>query len=131
MNFKRTTWASASRLTIVFFGVAFAVFTWGLQYKLSLYDPPQAISHKIPQAKLLSRDEQSRTTESPLIKKTSVPDKAMQMTLLSLLFLLFPAWDALRRLESFGKYSDTDQPVRPPSQASLNSFFFRPPPVLA
>jgi hypothetical protein len=131
MNFNPRTWASASRLTIVFLGLAFAVFTWGLQYKLSLYDPPQSISHEIPQAKLLSRDEQSRASESPLIKETSVPNKTMQMALLSLLFAFFPAWSTLRRLELFGKYSDTNQPVRPPNQASLNSFFFRPPPALA
>ncbi len=66
-----------------------------------------------------------------MIKETTVPDKTMQMALLSLLFALFPAWISLRRPELFGKYSDTNQPVRPPSQASLNSFFFRPPPVFA
>jgi hypothetical protein len=51
-------------------GLAFCVFAWGLQYKLSLYDPPQTASHQIPTAKLLSRDEQSSTTESPLVVRT-------------------------------------------------------------
>lgn len=39
-------------------GLALSVFLWGLQYKLSLYDPPQAASHQVPIAKLLSKNEQ-------------------------------------------------------------------------
>jgi hypothetical protein len=129
MSLRPTIWSRISRPSILFLGLALAVFAWGLQYKLSLYDPPQAASHEIPQAKLLSRHEQSGTSESPLITKTSVPDKMMQTALLGLLFALFLAWNMPRRLELFGKYSDTRQPVRPPDQASLNAFFFRPPPV--
>ena len=34
------------------------VFAWGLKYKLSLYDPPQSISHHMPAAKLLAGKEQ-------------------------------------------------------------------------
>lgn len=33
------------------------VFGWGLRYKLSLYDPPHAITHRMPEAKLLSGKE--------------------------------------------------------------------------
>ena len=55
---------------LAFLGLAVCVFAWGLQYKLSLYDPPQAASHQIPQAKLLSRNEQSGTSESPLVVRT-------------------------------------------------------------
>jgi hypothetical protein len=33
------------------------VFAWGLKYKLSLYDPPRAISHHMPAAKLLTGNE--------------------------------------------------------------------------
>jgi hypothetical protein len=37
------------------FGLALSVFVWGLEYKISLYEPPP---HQIPTAKLLSRNEQ-------------------------------------------------------------------------
>lgn len=62
-----------SLLTIVFFGLALSVFTWGLQYKLSLYDPPQAVSHSIPIAKLLSKDEQATVVDGVTIADTAVP----------------------------------------------------------
>ena len=55
---------------LAFLGLGFCVFAWGLQYKLSLYDPPQTASHQIPRAKLLSRDEQSGTVEHPLVIRT-------------------------------------------------------------
>ena len=48
-----------SRFSFVFLGLAISVFAWGLQYKLSLYDPPHSTSHEIPEAKLLSRNEQA------------------------------------------------------------------------
>ena len=48
-----------SRFSFVFLGLAISVFAWGLQYKLSLYDPPHCSSHEIPEAKLLSRNEQA------------------------------------------------------------------------
>ena len=56
--------------TQAFLGLAICVFAWGLQYKLSLYNPPQAASHQIPTAKLLSRDEQSSTAKLPLVIRT-------------------------------------------------------------
>jgi hypothetical protein len=48
---------------LLFLGLALCVFTWGLQYKLSLYDPPAAITHQIPTAKLLSNEELPRLAE--------------------------------------------------------------------
>jgi hypothetical protein len=41
--------------------LACCIFAWGLQYKLSLYEPPQALSHHVAQAKLFPSDEHSRT----------------------------------------------------------------------
>jgi hypothetical protein len=40
---------------LVFLGMC--VFAWGLRYKLSLYDPPHSITHRIPAAKLLTGKE--------------------------------------------------------------------------
>ncbi|HTW49204.1 MAG TPA: hypothetical protein VMD92_14725 [Acidobacteriaceae bacterium] len=40
---------------LVFLGIC--VFAWGLRYKLSLYDPPHSISHRMPAAKLLTGPE--------------------------------------------------------------------------
>src|ERR1039458_5292856 len=63
--------------SLAFLGLAFCVFAWGLQYKLSLYDPPQTSSHQIPKAKLLSRDEQSSTAEHPLVIRTKTSTRVI------------------------------------------------------
>jgi hypothetical protein len=115
----------------LFLGLSFCVFTWGLQYKLSLYDPPQAVSHAIPEAKLLSGNERSTTSESPLVKKTSISDRAIRMTLFSLLFVFLLAINLKLRQVLNWKDSDMSQPQRLPSQAGLTAFFFRPPPAIA
>ena len=58
----KTHRVSFGRLSLTFLSLALCVFAWGLQYKLSLYDPPQAASHQVPQAKLLSKNEWSPTS---------------------------------------------------------------------
>ena len=59
-----------SRFSFVFLGLAISVFAWGLQYKLSLYDPPHCSSHEIPEAKLLSRNEQATVAEGFFVSST-------------------------------------------------------------
>src|ERR1035441_7618159 len=90
--------------SLAFLGLAFCVFAWGLQYKLSLYDPPQTTSHQIPKAKLLSREEQSSTAESPLVIRTKTytnviytAPTAVFLTLLLVISVLNPP--VSRRLE--------------------------------
>ena len=53
-----------SSLNLAFIGLALAVFAWGTQYKISLYDPPQAASHQVPPAKLISEDRQTALSKS-------------------------------------------------------------------
>ncbi len=131
MAASRIRRAFFSQFTFLLLGLALCVFGWGLQYKLSLYDPPQAVSHEIPQAKLISKDEQSLTTDNPLVKSPSASDMVVQAAFHGLFFAVFLALIAPRGLALYGKYSRADQPVRPVSHASLSAFFFRPPPVLA
>ena len=64
---------SFSRFTFVFIGLAISVFTWGLQYKLSLYYPPHSTYHQIPEAKLLSRNEQAPATDGILTGSAQTP----------------------------------------------------------
>lgn len=45
----------ALTIGLAFLGVC--VFVWGLNYKLSLYEPPHSISHHMPAAKLLTGKE--------------------------------------------------------------------------
>src|ERR1022692_3356412 len=80
---------SISRIgALAFLGLAFCVFTWGLKYKLSLYDPPEAASHHIPKAKLLSKNEQSSSTESPLVVRTRTSTRAIYTVPTFVFFIL-------------------------------------------
>lgn len=116
-----------------FVALALCVFTWGLQYKLSLYDPPQAASHQIPTAKLLSKDEQGTAKASPLINASSAFEAGAQITLPGLLFaFLLLALDLFYcRLAVILKGAAAEQPWHQRSRSSLNAFSFRPPPILA
>jgi hypothetical protein len=121
---------SLSRFTFVFLALAISVFTWGLQYKLSLYDPPHSTSHDIPEAKLLSRNEQSTVTEGSFVTSTEVwplMGHVVSFALLAFSFLRFnltagPRW--IRQVR------EARRPWRVPRRPGLSAFFFRPPPAL-
>ena len=119
-----------SRFSFALLGLAFCVFTWGLQYKLSLYDPPQSISREIPHAKLISKDQRNHPSEGLALRNEGGSDKAAAVAPFSLLFVLILLLDAAFHLERFGRYSAGKEPVRSPGHTDLNFFFFRPPPVL-
>jgi hypothetical protein len=115
----------------VFFWLAISVFSWGLQYKLSLYDPPKSSSHQIPSAKLLSKDEQAARVGSPLISKAKLSLKTVPVVL-SGVFLFFLLALNLPNSASPGRVKRESCPVwRLCHQAGMNAFFFRPPPVLS
>ena len=115
---------------LAFLGLAFCVFAWGLEYKLSLYDPPQTSSHQIPKAKLLSRDEQSSTVEHPLVIRTKTSTSVIYTASTAVFLILFLAISMLnppvsRRLEKRANG------LFHLHRAVLNTLFVRPPPVLA
>jgi hypothetical protein len=119
-----------SQFTLGFLGLALCVFMWGLQYKLSLYDPPQSISHKIPTAKLLSKDEQAADKAS-LLAKSSASEREMPLALLCFAPPLLAAMDLLYRPALVRREADVRRPWRRCLDASLNVFSFRPPPIPA
>jgi hypothetical protein len=118
-------------LWLGFVALALAVFTWGLGYKLSLYDPPQARSHDIPQAKLLSKNEQAITVESPLLEDAHDRSAALSQVLAKVEMLLIAAI-ALPAIPAFRRCVFEMAAPRPLRHlAALPCFFFRPPPFLA
>jgi magnesium-transporting ATPase (P-type) len=113
---------------LAFFGLAFCVFIWGLQYKLSLYDPPDAASHHIPTAKLLSKNEQSSFAESPQVFRTRTATTVIYtvpFTVFLILLLIFsrftPAFSREREQHASRLWH-----LR---RAHLRACFVRPPPV--
>jgi hypothetical protein len=120
-----------ARLAAGLMGLGLCVFLWGLQYKLSLYDPPQSISHKIPTAKLLSRDEQSATNEATLIAKSIVSEKEMQLVAFCLTLPILIAFNLLYQAILVRLHMDVRQRWRLRPDICLNAFSFRPPPISA
>jgi hypothetical protein len=115
---------------IAFTGLAFCVFIWGLQYKLSLYDPPEAPSHHVPTAKLLSKNERSNSAESPLVVRTRTSTKVVYTVLSVVGFILLLILSTLNPPLSSQREQRANR-LRPLRRAHLRTYFVRPPPVLA
>lgn len=120
----------ASTLKLVFFGLALCVFLWGLQYKLSLYDPVQASSHQIPTAKLLSKDDLSSGLTAVLAATRTTPSDSALPSLLFTACLLTLLMRTAVGLPSWNVLSSRIQ-WRVRAEACLNAFYFRPPPISA
>jgi hypothetical protein len=121
-----------SRLTFVFLGLGICVFAWGLQYKLSLYYPPHSSFHEVPEAKLLSRNEQPRIAVHPLVEGqkdalTNLQRNPASLILAGLINLAL----GIVLLPERGFLPLGTKPWLLATQASLDPFFFRPPPISA
>jgi hypothetical protein len=111
-------------------GLAVCVFAWGLQYKLSLYDPPQSSSHNIPQAKLLSKAEQSGIAENPVAVGTITSARVSCVVPLAVFFFLLLILEISITAASGLRKQCTNHPWHF-RRGLLNIFFVRPPPILA
>jgi hypothetical protein len=103
--------------------LSLAVFGWGLQYKLSLYQAKNSISHQAPEAKLLSQKERPAAalgTRSPELPAFPLFAGFMFVAVASLLRVAATRYLRTGSLER----------SRPPRPPCLQAVFFRPPPVL-
>src|SRR5277367_4810310 len=118
------------RLSFVFVGLAISVFTWGLQYKLSLYYPKHSTYHQLPEAKLLSKKEQPAATEGFLVTSAKPAQDIVRGGLFTLMVF---AW--VLGLPPISGATQTERERTRPwlhsISAGLNAFFFRPPPTLS
>jgi len=130
VSLSHTNRLNRSRFTFVFLGLAICVFTWGLQYKLSLYDPPHSTSHQIPEAKLLSRNEEATADESPLVRGAAAWAVIVRAWLFDVFAFFLLALNLLCAPMFREKDGEVKRPWRTSCRPSLNAFFFRPPPAL-
>ena len=115
--------------SMAFLGLACCVFGWGLQYKLSLYDFPQPASHRLPSAKLISTDEQSRTPECLLAAGTKSITAAPHLPS-TIGFLVSLLSVSLSSLVAAGQREQDICRSRHLGRGILTVFFVRPPPAL-
>jgi len=106
-----------------------AVFSWGVQYKVSLYDIPAKKSGAVPQAKLLSQKERPLTLRESAPNDLTKPALHIPFLFLALIGCLgsLSIVPTLRRLSS----RDSLPNARSDRQPHLSFFFFRPPPAPA
>jgi hypothetical protein len=114
---------------LAFLGLAISVFLWGLQYKLSLYDPPSAASHHIPTAKLLSKNERSTSAESPMFVRTKASTRVIYTVPTAVFFILLLIASVLY-LPLAGQREQLASRLWHLRNAYLRTSFVRPPPVL-
>lgn len=120
-------------LSLAFLALALAVVIWGTGYKLSLYDAPNAVSHQMPHAKLLSKNEWATTENSSVAVHGVDPNgKLPLLALPCICFVLSLASAAVSNTAvSRDRERKATHPWRLRHSASLNFFFALPPPILA
>jgi hypothetical protein len=113
-------------LPLGFLMLCLAVFGWGLQYKLSLYQGKNSIAHLTPEAKLLSQKERPATAQALGAQTPEVPAFPVfaAFVFVAVASLLRQAATRYVRTGSL----EQSRPARPPC---LQALFFRPPPVLS
>jgi len=109
-------------------GLMLSVFTWGLQYKLSLYDPPQSVTHTIPEAKLLNKDGRTTVSQSGVTVDTRFP--ASFAVTAGIFFLCLLSHVASERPAIRLAALDPDFSSFMSNSRGLSAFSFRPPPSL-
>lgn len=108
--------------------LAVAVFVWGLSYKLSLYDPPQASSHRMVAAKLLSNRERPATAKVEFQDALNASSlTASQVAVSTLLALFLPLLLVDQARHSWTMFRVANSRKRP-CFADIPHHFFRPPP---
>ncbi len=103
--------------------LAFAVFSWGVRYKLSLYNPSAHMS----EAKLLSQEERPSLSQ---VIETSIEPMGSAAPIALFAYLLGTMLAGLFSLEATFLQGNTRRHASLPRQCSQNFFFFRPPPPI-
>ena len=105
--------------------LSLAVFGWGLQYKLSLYQGKGSIAHLTPEAKLLSQKERPAAAQALDARS---PELAAFPLFAAL--LLVAVASVLRQAAARYLRTGSMERSRPPRPPCVQAIFFRPPPVL-
>lgn len=104
------------------------MFLWGLGYKLSLYEVHTPGVHHIPEAKLLSRNEDPNATDSMRHVLSGISKPVGSVLLISMIVF----WQNVEEPNQYVAHRDLGlkQPPSSGPNPGLTAFFFRPPPGL-
>jgi hypothetical protein len=116
---------------MLFVVLGLCVFFWGLGYKLSLYDAHESTIHRIPEAKLMSRNEDPNATDSLRLCLARLVPLEQGSADIFAIFILFVGSLTRPSLALGWQKFALSKPWHPRSAAILSAFFLRPPPVLS
>ena len=114
------------RLSVMLVMLGVCVFLWGSAYKLSLYDMHRPTLHPIPEAKLLSKNEDPNATDSLRLSIVSVVSDYGALFLIAASMVFWSIGSSWPADNKFLK-----RPDRSKFQLELiqSAFSFRPPPI--
>jgi hypothetical protein len=121
----RTKRRCAFLLSFGLLTLSMAIFGWGLQYKLSLYQAKSSIAHLTPEAKLLSQKERPLVGQVQSTRPVEPPAFPVFPALL-MVTLAASLCQAVTRYVRIGSVEKS----RAPLPACVRAIFFRPPPAL-
>jgi hypothetical protein len=107
--------------------LAISVFAWGLQYKMSLYNPSSGLTAAVPHAKLLSQKERPESNVAS-IKSDSTQHRSPVSYAIFLFASILCSLVVAVTVQTRGL--SLDKKSRQQRFAALDFFWFRPPPVL-
>ena len=105
-----------------------AIFSWGIGCKLDQYGPLHSAVHKLPKAKLLSKNEQTWVADSAQISRKLTPAVVLSSTHAAFHFAMPPF--SGRGLEPVPLFAaQWAERLKQPPLLALNHLFVRPPPA--
>jgi len=115
------------RLSILLVMLGMCVFLWGLGYKLSQYDLHQRTLHRIPEAKLLSKNEDASATDGTRqVLAKAEPQNHLESV--SLVFAIAATvWTSTTSVSSLRREFEITDHVS--SVMACFALYFRPPPI--
>jgi hypothetical protein len=109
--------------------LATCIFAWGLSYKLSLYDPPHAVSRHMPAAKLLSGKDRNAVPLVAAPLAAHLPATSFVPLAFGTLALALLTFTGSRFVPGAGNSLLSSRPLRiAPACVPSAASFIRPPP---
>lgn len=112
---------------MLFILLGMCVFFWGLGYKLSLYETPTSNIHRVPEAKLVSRNEDSSAIDA--VRLCIAKSESLQASdAYTFVLAMFIVSETVLHENLGRRYRSLPRP-RCPQFAFQSAFFRRPPPL--
>jgi hypothetical protein len=108
-----------------------SIFSWGIGYKLDQYGPPHSAVHKLPKAKLLSKNEHTWIADSAQSSPELAPAVALSSTHAAFHFAGPPSSERGLGAVPIIYAAQRAERLKQPFLLMLNHLFVRPPPVQA